>query len=381
MVFIALTSLMACAVFAAEVAPGVEVHGYAQNRFYDAPGTNAEFRTERLSLSTTAKFANGNTAYAEVYYNPWTSNAQGLYLESAYYDASVGSGRLRVGKGRRITFGLVPSYPNRKTSNYGIVAESITQDRVQGVQYTLDRGPFNVGLSAHTGYRIGYRNIGDVPGDNTRDVFHDVPHLAWRDPLSGSGTPTELNRYLQLAGRVGWTYKNMLNVGFSSSAGSLDPRDLANLNGTVPAATNPLLPVNPLTAKPATTPIGPGFTSQALNEWGPDVELRLKNGLVFQGEYYLANVSNLPYSVWDVLAGYEAKNGWKVITRYAQQNMNIAKTDNPLTWNDTQLSLSIMQPLTKSTWIQYEYELNGTTTNTSTRPSNNLFFVELFTGF
>ena len=112
------------AAFAADAAPSAQIHGYMQNRIYAGDGASPEFRSERISVSALAGLPDDSSAYVEVYYQPWAS-ASGLYLESAYYDRPLGKGRLRVGKGRRITFGMTPSYPNRKTSNYGLVAEAL----------------------------------------------------------------------------------------------------------------------------------------------------------------------------------------------------------------------------------------------------------------
>jgi hypothetical protein len=75
------------------------------------------------------------------------------------------------------------------------------------------------------------------------------------------------------------------------------------------------------------------------------------------------------------------KNGWKLFVRYAQHNMDMPMTTNPLTWDVRQTSLSLVQPLAKSVWIQYEYEINAERTLTGAKVQNDLFFVELFSGF
>lgn len=384
-VLLALVGGMCCSAFAADTPTTLEVHGYLQNRFYSAPGSTMEFRSERVSISTIAKFANDSTAYAELYYHPWTAS-NGLLLESGYYDTGLGSGRVRIGKGRRMTFGITPAYPNRKTSNYGLVGEAVTQDRIQGVQYMLNKGLMNYGFSAHTGYRLGIRNIGDIPGDDVRNPLHLVPHLCLRDPVAGGGnattSPGQLSKNIQFSGRVGAKLKNGLSLGFSGSAADLDPRDLTNLRGdNANPATNPLLPNNPFTGKATTTPLGKTFTDNKTNQFGPDFTYKMNNNLTFQGEFYKCKVSDLDYNVWNVMSSYEFSPKWRFIARYSKQDMDIAKTDNALTWDTNQISLSAVQNLTKTSWLQYEYEINGTSTNTGATPKDNVFFVELFTGF
>jgi hypothetical protein len=348
-----------------------------QDRIYTGSGANTEFRSERVSLSTIARFPDTSIAYAELYYHPWVSS-NGLYLESAYYDSALADGRVRVGKGRRMTFGITPAYPNRKTSNYGLVTEAVSQDRIQGIQYMYDKGNFNAGLSVHSGYRLGYRSIGDIPGDDIHALGNVVPHLALRDPVSGNGTPGQVSRNFQVSGRVGGKWKG-LTAGISGSVADMDARDLANLR-TV-SSTNQLSPLNPLTGTTPTTPLGASFTDNGMQQLGFDMTWKHPSGFVAQGEYYPCKVSNLNYNVWDVLAGYEWKSGWKVFGRYSKQDMDTPRTDNPLSWDTNQISISVVQPWKKTVWLQYEYEINGEATNTGASVDNNVFFVELFTGF
>ena len=387
----ALLGIMSSFAFAADAPAGVQVHGYMQNRVYLADGASAEFRSERISISALAPLPDESNAYVELYYHPWTSS-NGLYAESAYYDTGLGAGRVRVGKGRRMTFGITPAYPNRKTSNYGLVSEAFTQDRIQGVQYMIQKGALDAGISVHTAYRLGIRNIGEIPGDDVRNnatagpplhIGHIVPHLSLRDPHSGSGTPVtstapnQLSRHPQFSGRLGGKWKSGLKAGVSYSFAHLDARDRANLNtaGTVLAPTNP-------TTGAATPSIGGGaFTGESMRIFGLDAGHKFPCGLVLQGEFYDAKVSNLRYGAWNGLIGYEMKSGWKFFARYAKQDMDIARSANPLTWDTQQVSISLVQPLRKGLWLQYEYEINTEDTDTGLSVPNNIFFVELFTGF
>lgn len=360
--------------------PPVLVHGYIQNRLYIPRGSSAEYRVERLSISAIAALPKDSTAYTEVYYQPYTTagNAN-VYLESAYYDTGLGAGRIRVGKGRRMTFGMVPAYPNRKTTNYGEVAEAFTQDRIQGVQYLVQKGVMDSGISLYNGYRLGVRNIGDVPGDTLRTAAINapntpstpgagrmfvVPHLCFREADSSLRPSNKL----AVSARLGGKWNSGFKAGASVSIGKLDDADLALLK---PAGT--LGGVAGL--------VSAGATKKTMDVWGLDASYKHRSGFVLQGEYYKATVSELDYNAWDVLAGFEAKNGWKFFARYGLQNMDTPLTANPLSWDTKQLSLSVVEPLRKGLWLQYEYEKNMEDTNTGADIPNDIFFVELFSGF
>ena len=351
----------------------IQFHGYMQNRFYGGPGSNPEYRVERISLSTLAPLPNDSSAYAEVYYQPYTTSS-GVYLESAYYETPMGDGKLRIGRGRRYAFGMTPTYPNRKTSNYGLVAESFTQDRIQGLQYFLTKKNLQVNASLHTGYRLDTKFIGDIPGDEVNRLGNMVPHLCFRDGSVSAG----LSDKLAFSARVGGVWKNGLSAGVSASISSLDDRDLHNLNTS---GTN-LTPNFTGTSSGTSTPILRGATSHKFNVEGVDFMYKHKSGICLQGEFYDATVSTLNYNAWDALAGWEAPSGWKYYVRYGQQNMNITPTDNPLTWDNTQTTLSVVQPIRKNLWMQYEYEINSQNPGAGIgKKSDNLFFAELFAGF
>lgn len=375
---------------AADAPTPVEFHGYMQNRGYLGAGANPEFKEERISISAAAAMPNDSKAYVEVYYQPWATSS-GLYLESAYYDTKLGEGRLRVGKGRRMTFGITPSYPNRKTSNYGIIGEAFTQDRVSGVQYMLNKSNMEIGAALTTAYRLGVRGVGDISGDDPRNVLYSVQHLSFRD------LPGTMSQKLELSGRVGGKWlNNTLKAGVSASFSTLDPRDMAFLTstGTVAASSSTgvsLISTSNTLAPPyPNAPVGtviaalaPGATNHRRNVYGFDAQYKLPSGWVAQGEYYNAKASSLGYNGWDILGGYETpKNGWKYYIRYAQQNMDTDPTNNPLSWDTKQTTLSIVQPISKTVWMQYEYEINDEQPIAGIAKSkNNLFFAELFTAF
>ncbi|MBI3946541.1 MAG: hypothetical protein HY321_11525 [Armatimonadetes bacterium] len=179
--------------------------------------SNLQYRVERISVWADATLPSDSTARAELYYHPRAANA-GLYVESAYYDTKLGPGRIRVGRGSRLTFGITPAYPNRKTSNYGIVGETFTRNRIQGVQYVHADRLWDLGAGAHTALRPGTRALGEVPGSMCNGP-HAVPHLSMRD-LPALSQRVQGARRLKIKPVAG------LNAGVSASptrAGALPP--------------------------------------------------------------------------------------------------------------------------------------------------------------
>ena len=191
-----------------EFTPSVDLHGDMQNRLYANPDTSARFACERVSLSAVGHIAPTQTAYVEIDYQPWVTNntgptypntanqltppiinnegqnittAQGtVYLESAYWDTALGTGDLRIGKGRDLNFGLTPSYPNRKMTEYSILEETFTQDRIQGMHDTYKKHKLDGGVTFFTDNRLEFRTIGDFPATFDELIQHYCNHFAMR---------------------------------------------------------------------------------------------------------------------------------------------------------------------------------------------------------
>ncbi len=355
------------AVVAEEAAPRIQVTGYMQNRVYIPEGSTLQFRAERLALCAKANLPNDSIAYAELQYHPSLSN-NAVLVDSTYYETPVGMGRLRVGKGRNFTFGLTPTLGNRKTSNYSPGAESFTQDRIQGAQYLVQKESLDFGVSIHQSLRLGSRPIGDVQAESARAADHTVKHLALRD------TQNDMSQRLAVSARiVGKWNDGRIKGGVSGLFGSIDDRDLVNL--TTSSATNPLTPGGTPSLLPAST------TSKTRRLLGADLQLKCPSGLLAQGEYYDAKISELGSDAWNVLLGYESADSWKFYARYSRQTFDVAKTANQLSWDLKQITLSAVQPIRKGMWVQYEYEINKEDSDTGIGVKNNIGFVELFVSF
>lgn len=348
----------------------VEVHGYMQNRFYANPSSSMRFAVERVSLSTVAKVGDDGNAYVEVYLHPWIPAVAAAeqfrtYLESAYVDLPFAKGRIRIGKGRQLNFGLTPSYPNRKTSQYGIISETFTQDRIQGFQYAykkaipdmLKDAAFEFGASLFTDQNLGTRSAGDFPGATAGDI---VRHVVDKD------TPSDISGELAVSAKVGVSSPTY-QAHFSAAVGRLNQFQLATVAPFVPVGqTNENVDHNK-------------YGIDAVYTYGP---------FVAQGEWYTGNFSLLGITGYQVLFGYQPKDKQRFYVRYSALNndysgpLTPANQANPITWDIQQLTVGFVQPIRKGVWVEIDYERNmERPQGGASRVKNDLLFLELFTGF
>jgi hypothetical protein len=374
-IFVALMlSLLAGGAFA-QALQNVELHGYVQNRFYANPSASTRFVTERVSLSAVAKLADTGLAYVEVYYHPWytnrvipsqfvapnpsdpstygTAEEARTYLESAYVDLPLGAGRIRLGKGRQLNFGLTPSYPNRKTSQYGILSETFTQDRIVGAQFSMKSGTLDGGCTLFTDQPVWVRKIGDFAGAVTATDI--VQHLADRDvPGATSG-----------------------RLAFAARFGVTTPTFQAHVSGCVGGLNrSQLLPVSDAFNRVATN------TNTDHNKFGVDT-IYSAGRFVAQGEWYTGKFSFVELSGYSVLVGYQPKDKMRAYVRWSAMDSNqspiLAKTAS---WPVQQLTFGVIQPIAKGIWAELDYEKNMASEPTgSANIDNDLLFLEIFTGF
>lgn len=347
----------------------VELHGFMQNRFYANPNSSARFVSERVSLSAIGQFSNDTTGYVEVYYHPWltdrvlgpsdgsqfTAEQSRIYLESAYVDLPVAQGRLRIGKGRQLNFGLVPTYPNRKTSQYGIVSETFTQDRIIGAQYDFKLGEMDLGMSLYTDHRVQSRKVGDFAGAPVGGLLpptKTVAHIVDKDDSANN------TGHLATSLRFGIT-KPDYQVHLSGATGKMVSEDRDVLSNA----------------------FGIASTSKKHNKYGIDASYK-SGPFCMQGEYYQGNFSFLRITGYQFLVGYEPKGKTRAYVRWSavENNKPIIST-NQLTWPTRQLTFGVVQPIRKGIWVEANYEKNMESTGGASKSDNDMFFIELFTGF
>lgn len=390
---IAALAACACGLAAAEEAPSVEVHGWSLTRYYVNTTVDAtrdsltgvvtgeeedsHVEWERFSVSGKASLADGKQVYGEVYLHPWLPNGHPsfLYLESLYVDFPVAEGaKVRVGKGRSNAFGIVPGYGNRKTTNYGPLAESFTMDRALGVQLLQQRGDDSFALGIFNSQRPGSRLIG-MAADSQLDMGSvsstTVVHLTDRD------SPANRSGELEVSTRLGRQMGDF-NVGLSGRLGGLDDTDAAFLAGAFPSYNG---------------------TNRTRTAYGLDATYK-RAPYYATAEFYGGTVGGIRQSGYAVLLGVEptpqCPGFWRdmsgackgLFVRYTDLNMG-APTDlaKSLTWDTEQWSVSYVLPLRckylpLAKWLQFEYERN-----TEDFPAgaddvpNDMFFVEMFSAF
>ena len=346
---------MSLAVGAGAQLQNVELHGYMQSRLYAPQSGNVREAIDRVSLSAKGNISETITGYVEVYFHPWIpamepAEQYRTYLESAYVDMPLASGRIRIGKGRQLNFGLTPSYPNRKTSQYGIVPETFTQDRIVGFQYSQKSGMFDGGVSLYTDTSLGTRSIGDYPDAQADDV---VKHFVDKD------IPADISGEMAGSIRLGIT-KPCFQAHVSGAIGKLNETDIATMYTAYSLPTG---------------------TDDTHNKYGLDASYA-RGKFVAQGEYYIGNYSFLKVTGYNLLVGYTNGKLQRFYIRYNALNNDQTPLADQRTWDNQQWIFSFVQPIAKGVWAQLEYEKNSANPGAGgTDPDNDLLFLEFFTGF
>ena len=332
------------------------MHGFMLNRAYFEPGA-AHFEVERIGLQASAPLSDDVTALVEWYYHYWAPSNQ-LWLESAYVDyKDKAGGRLRVGRGRNFAFGITPTGGMRKTTEYGLVSEAMTMDRITGVQYhKAEKSGWSWDAAVYNGFNLGSRPVMLVPAVRSGNL-----HLCDRENASRD--------VLEVSARVAKKVIPSLEVGLSARGGKLSPSDVSFLQ----------------------TNFNPAWTSRTKMRYGLDGIYR-KGEWIANGELYLAKTGDLDHMAYAVLGGYEPKspNAVKAYVRYGVSDLDLKVADvsqanltKELTFDQEQWMFSLVQPVRPGVWVELAYIINDQdplVTGVSV-PKNDVGFVELASMF
>jgi len=287
-----------------------------------------------------------------------------FFLEHAYMDLKGMplDATLRLGVSRNACFGMVPTYANRKTTNYGIVADMFTRDRIIGIQYLARLSLFELNLGLHNGYELGRRVAGEGPVT--------VPFLADRDMTFASIWRNDMDENKEYSVRIGAKpLGDRLDVGLSGSVSKLSALDMAFLANTAKL-------------------VAPTETDRTKIRNGLDFMFKPTKHSVLQAEYYAGITSTFTASAFQVLAGYTFTKAGKpyvsVYARYGEVNPDRpADPLNSYTWKLSQTVLSAVWRFTPGAQLQLEYEMNrekdaGTdAAGTAVKAVNDVVFLEL----
>ena len=325
--------------------------GFAQLREYFNPHHTAYGVADRVALDFTLKSPDKQIFYTSLYYHPYLKQDRvKYYLESLYYEIPVDNGsKVRLGKGRNQNFGVIPTYSNRLTTQYGILSETFTQDRIIGAQVN---GKINdnllFGFSMYMNPKIRARAVGSSP---VAEHSTSIPHFAERDdPYNENGDPA-------MGLKITSNIKNNLTASLSGAFGNLRDDDVNYINSQY----------------------GIDENSTTYYKYGADVIWKNpKFNLI--GEAYYGRYSTLGILGLGASANYTLnKYGTKVAAKYNYMNYNKKPIfDNPITWEPSQLILGISHPLGKQLLLEFNYEFNMERGGSI---SNDLAFIECMVSF
>src|SRR3989339_1655294 len=265
------------------------------------------------------------------------------------------SGIWRIGVSRNYSFGLVPTIPNRKTSNYGIVSGMFTEDRVIGVQYLSMTSTIEVNIAAHNSYELGVKTVGE--GINT------VTFLADSDNTFSVFQRNDNSDSKEVSARIAYISANSFDIGVSGAYSVLPETEIAALN----------------------TILGTDYVSDKKIRAGLDFMCTELNPIILQGEIYNGWTSDLKHTAWQALTGYMFKKDNKpfvdIYARYGENNPII--DTNPAiqeTWKLRQTVLAVKYMFTPGVSLQLEGEINKQRTRggAANIPSSAAFLELMF---
>lgn len=312
----------------------VQVHGFLLARTI-VTNNNYGARIDRYGLRILQKVDDEFDLLTEVYIHPSEADARSrVYMESAFLNWHLKQRlpwdfNVRIGKGRNLTYGIAPSYANRRTSDYSLYSESFTQLRVTGFQTFSNFGNAQLAIAIVNPYTQSSRSFPDFPLGN----FIPIP-ICDRD----NDTAAVRNR-VGVSGRLGYK-TTILNVGASGYVSQTGPDKTAA-----------------------------GVKQKnAMNRFGLDGELKLSNGLMGQAQFTVATTgwdlnknaadgreTELSHNGGEVLVGWENWTTYKA-GLYARYGM--------LTYDDklqglNQIMVSAVYKIRPNIHLRLEGLING----------------------
>ena len=291
---------------------------------------------------------------------------------------------IRIGKWYRAAFGIPPKYPNRKISDYSLVSEAFTHDRVIGLDYLLSfKHTVNFAASLYNGLAIGARNFG--PSDPVSPT--GIPIIADREIVTpGKGnlaavTDNDYNKEVSFKLGYQWPGGAVYGKEYATNGKYFQMDAFGTIGNKLTDAD-----IGYLTRKlgvPATlVPNRKKFRA------GADIRL-VVGRFSYDAEIFKGWTSKIQSIGYHILGVYKVfPNKLHFLARYAELDYPGIGADVsgnvPALWNKRQVQLSLKVFLAKWAWIQTEYYFNfegpkgDITWKHKGMPStnNDVFFVE-----
>jgi hypothetical protein len=330
-----------------------KIGGYTRLRYLVLPKEADTFRFDELSLTIRNDF--NEKIFGMVGALIYGGNV--FLLEHAYIGIKglPLNGMMYIGQTRNYAFGLTPTGANRKTTNYGIVADMFTHDRILGVQYLGKVDVIDFSAAVYNGYAIGNRAAGEG--------LNKVNFLADRDSTLGAFQGRDASDNKEIAARVGVSNLSGFSGGISSSVGRLSAADLTFMK----------------------TNVCSDYTNKTKNRFGVDAKYNI-GAFLAQAEFYQGKTSELSHNAWQVLAlykiPYQEEKTIDVYARYGTVNPDIEATASSYTWELKQTVLGAVYYFAKNIWLQTELEFNDESPMSGVEKiDNDVYFTELFVAF
>ncbi len=358
-----LAKLEAGSAAAGAPASSLKFSGYLRGRFEMSQAESNTFQSTEVAFQPRWDASDRIHAQANLWFYP----TNGFYLESAFMsvdELGIGKGsKMIFGKTRNMSYGIVPTGPNRLLSNYSLYSDSYHHDRVWGIQSLnkLDSGNIDLNVSVINGYTIGSRGAGiALFSANSADAIttnnQATRVLANREEASGLDTNNNKAVSMRISGKV---TKN-LELGLSGYTARLSNTDAANLLART------------------------AFTATKRRHTMLGGEFRYKEGpWVWQAEYTTADIGGYKSKGGQTVLGYTVDDNDSVYVQYGQIAYKTAPVAaQTATWDKQQIALSWKHNLAKAAWLQLEHEFNREDPPAGTaKVKNDLTLLEYFVGF
>ena len=308
-----------------------------------------------------------------------------LYIERAQAELTLPTlgpltHSLRIGKWYRAAFGIPPAYPNRKISDYSLVSEAFTHDRVIGMDYMLSYNHMiNFAASLYNGLAIGARSFG--PYDRVEPK--SVTIIADREIASVTGgklaavTDNDYNKEVSFKLGYQWPAGASYRKEYGGNGKYFQVDAFGTIGNRLTDADIGYL--KKLNVPESLVPNRKKFRAGA--------DLRLVLGrFSSDAEFFKGWTGGLQTIGYHILGVYKIFPGRvDFLARYAELD-NLVDFSNgkydsqtfSALWNKRQVQLSLKTYLAKWAWIQTEYYFNleGPGTPKWNRVKNDVFFIE-----